>query len=87
MEKTVKSAMFEILDLEIDPQAYSDQTLLLCVCFNHSRPSGHLAPQAKPKWQFEQFKKRLDSEEEDGRGQVVNASLNGIRLAVKEQKS
>lgn len=46
-----------------------------------------LAAKAATKWPFEQFRTGLDTENEEGRWQVLNASLNGIRLAVKGQKS
>ena len=33
-------------------------------------------------WPFNQFRRALDSDNEEGRWQLLNASLNGIKLAV-----
>jgi len=41
-----------------------------------------LAVRADPQWPFEQFRTALDSANEEGRWQNLNASLNGIRLAI-----
>jgi hypothetical protein len=48
-----------------------------------------LAGHAKEKWPFDQFRHELDSDgrqgwETEGRWQVLNASLNGIKLADTE---
>jgi hypothetical protein len=42
-----------------------------------------LQPRVSSKWPFEQFRKSLDSNNEAGRWQNVNASLNAVRLAVQ----
>ena len=47
----------------------------------------YLAGHAKEKWPFDQFREELDSDgtegwEIEGRYQVLNASLNGIKLAL-----
>jgi len=52
-------------------------------------PLQFLEMRAKEKWPFEQFRKSLESDgsegwQSEGRYQVLNASLNGIKLAVKE---
>src|SRR5207249_10106760 len=41
-----------------------------------------LAANATAQWPFEQFRKALDSDNEEGRWQNLNASLNAVRLAV-----
>ena len=41
-----------------------------------------LAASATAQWPFEQFRKALDSDNEEGRWQNLNASLNAVRLAV-----
>jgi hypothetical protein len=41
-----------------------------------------LAARATVKWPFDQFQTALDSDHEEGRWQTLNASLNGIRLAL-----
>jgi len=48
-----------------------------------------LEMRAKEKWPFEQFRKSLESDgaegwQAEGRYQMLNASLNGIKLAVKD---
>ena len=41
-----------------------------------------LATNATAQWPFEQFRNALDSDDEEGRWQNLNASLNAVRLAV-----
>ena len=41
------------------------------------------AANATAQWPFEQFCKALDSDNEEGRWQNLNASLNVVRLAVR----
>jgi hypothetical protein len=41
-----------------------------------------LAARATVKWPFLQFRGALDSDNEEGRWQTLNASLNGIRAAL-----
>jgi len=41
-----------------------------------------LQPRARQTWPFEQFRRGLESNDPEGRWQIMNASLNGIRLAV-----
>jgi len=41
------------------------------------------AANATAQWPFEQFRKALDSDNEEGRWQNLNASLNAVRLAVR----
>jgi hypothetical protein len=44
----------------------------------------YLESRAETKWPFDQFRHALDSDnDEEGRWQTVNASLNAIRLAAK----
>ena len=50
-----------------------------------------LAQRAARKWPFDQFRNALDGPiaegyEAEGRHHVINASLNGIRLAIKESR-
>ena len=50
-----------------------------------------LAQRAVRKWVFDQFRSALDTTvlegiEAEGRHQIVNASLNAIRLAIKESR-
>ena len=40
------------------------------------------AANATAQWPFEQFRKALDSDNEEGRLQNLNAFLNALRLAV-----
>jgi hypothetical protein len=42
-----------------------------------------LEPRVSSKWPFDQFRKSLDSDNEAGRWQNVNASLNAVRLAIQ----
>ena len=42
-----------------------------------------LTANATAQWPFEQFRKALDSDNEEGRWQNLNASLNAVRLAVR----
>ena len=42
-------------------------------------------PRASHKWPFDQLRKSLNSDNEEGRWQNFNASLNGIRLAVQQK--
>jgi hypothetical protein len=42
----------------------------------------NLAANASTQWPFEEFRKALDSDNEEGRWQNLNASLNAVRLAV-----
>jgi hypothetical protein len=44
-----------------------------------------LEPRASEKWPFDQFRKSLDSDNEEGRWQNLNASLNGIRLVIQQR--
>ena len=41
-----------------------------------------LATNTTAQWPFEQFRNALDSDDEEGRWQNLNASLNAVRLAV-----
>jgi len=43
-----------------------------------------LAAGAHPQWPFKEFREALDSEEAEERWQVLNASLNGIKLAIRK---
>ena len=50
-----------------------------------------LAAQATVKWPFNQFRNALDGDgskgwEREGRWQILNASLNGIKLVVGQKK-
>jgi hypothetical protein len=42
-----------------------------------------LEPRVSSKWPFDQFRKSLHRNNEEGRWQNVNASLNAVRLAVQ----
>jgi hypothetical protein len=43
-----------------------------------------LGSRAGSKWPFDPFRNSLDSNNEEGRWQNLNATLNGIRLAVQQ---
>jgi hypothetical protein len=52
-------------------------------------PLQYLEMRAEKKWPFEQFRQALESDgsegwQAEGRYQMLNASLNGIKLAVKD---
>jgi hypothetical protein len=42
----------------------------------------YLQSRSATKWPFDQFRNALDNDNEEGKWQVLNASLNGIKLAV-----
>jgi hypothetical protein len=44
-----------------------------------------LEPCVSSKWPFDQFRKSLDSNNEEGRWQNVNASLNAVKLAILQR--
>jgi len=46
---------------------------------------GFLEPCVSSKWPFDQFRKSLDSNNEEGRWQNVNASLNAVKLAILQR--
>ena len=41
-----------------------------------------LEARAARKWPFEQFRRGLESTDPEGKWQILNASLNGIKLAI-----
>ena len=41
-----------------------------------------LEARAAPKWPFDQFRRGLESTDPEGKWQILNASLNGIKLAI-----
>ena len=44
-----------------------------------------LQPRAAQKWPFEQFRRELEGTDPEGKWQILNASLNGIKLAIGEK--
>jgi len=45
----------------------------------------YLESQSATKWPFEQFREALDNTNEEGRWQLLNAPLNGIKEAIKSR--
>ena len=45
-----------------------------------------LEARATQKWPFDQFRRGLESADPEGKWQILNASLNGIQLAIKDNK-
>ena len=45
-----------------------------------------LQARATQKWPFDQFRRELEGTDPEGKWQILNASLNGIKLHIKDNK-